>query len=223
MRTAGTILLVSSFIFTNGCSKPATNQATPAPPAATAAAPAPNAPSINPTPSPALAGAKSKVDVCSLLTSDEIKAVQGEPLKETKPSERPGGDFIVTLCYYELPTPSNSISLMLTESNSEKPGKQSLKQFWETTFGKDKVEPARPGERDKEKNQARAQGEEEESAPEPVRGLGDEAFWSASKVGGALFVLKRDRFIRISVGGKGDAEAKLKKSKTLAQKALRRL
>ena len=58
---------------------------------------------------------------------------------------------------------------------------------------------------------------------EPVRGVGDEAFWSASRVGGALYVLKRDRYLRISVGGAGGIEAKLKKSKTLALKALNRI
>jgi hypothetical protein len=56
-----------------------------------------------------------------------------------------------------------------------------------------------------------------------VRGVGDEAFWSASRIGGALYVLKRDRYLRISVGGKGDPEAKMKKCKALAQKALQRL
>jgi hypothetical protein len=53
--------------------------------------------------------------------------------------------------------------------------------------------------------------------------VGDEAFWSASSVGGALYVLKGDRYLRISVGGAGNAETKLKKSKTLALNALRRL
>jgi hypothetical protein len=163
------------------------------------------------------------------LTSDEIKAVQGESLKDTKASDRASGDLIVTQCYYELPTASNSISLTLTETNPQKKGR-SLKDVWEEAFGKDEnktdSERKREGEkeRDKEKAKPAAGEEEEESAPlEPVRGVGDEAFWSASRVGGALYVLKRDRFIRISVGGKGDLEAKLKKSKALAQKALRHL
>src|SRR5216684_2496829 len=161
-----------------------------------------------------------------ILTSAEIEAVQGEPIKETKLSDQMSGEFVVTQCYYALPTLSNSISLTLTERSPEKSGGQSVKEFWESTFGKDerKSEQERKKDRDKEKNKTRAQGEEEESAPlEPVRGVGDEAFWSASRIGGALYVLKRDRYIRISVGGKGDAEAKLRKAKKLAQKALGRL
>ena len=63
----------------------------------------------------------------------------------------------------------------------------------------------------------------EGAAPEKVNGLGDEAFWIASRVGGALYVLKKDVFFRISVGGAGDEKAKLKKSKTLAQQVLKRV
>jgi PBP1b-binding outer membrane lipoprotein LpoB len=232
MRPLTIILFVCVFVLTSGCSSQ------PAPPAAAAPSPS-NASSSSSTPSVANPSAspspnaspvaRPSVDACTLLVSDEIKAVQGESLKQTIPSNRATGDFLVTQCYYELPTRSNSVSLTLTEKNSEKQGGQSVKEFWETTFGKDenKSEQERKKEREREKKKpgVRAEGEEEEeSAPlEKVSGLGDEAFWSASSVGGALYVLKRDRFIRISVGGKGDAEAKLKKSKTLAQNALRRL
>jgi len=225
MRPAATILFICFLILTNGCTTPAPNQATPQPSAETAASPAANATNPNATPSPGASVAKGKLDVCSLLTSDEIKAVQGEPLKDTKPSTRTTGALIVTQCYYELPTASNSISLTLTESNS---GGHSVKEFWESTFGKDerKSESERKKDRnaEKKKTESRSAGEEDDSAQmEPVRGLGDEAFWTASRIGGALYVLKRDSFLRISVGGKGDAEAKLKKSKTLAQNALRRM
>jgi hypothetical protein len=186
-------------------------------------------PAANETPG---AIARSKVDACSLLTSSEIEAVQGEPVKATKLSNRVTGDFIVTQCYYELPTLSNSISLTLTEG-SDKKGGEGLKEHWEKTFGSDekKSESERKRERDEEKKKEQAKsetqreaGEEEESAPlEPVKGVGDEAFWSASRIGGALYALKRDQYIRISVGGKGDANAKLRKSKILALKAMRRL
>jgi hypothetical protein len=232
MRPAATIPFICLFILTSGCTSSTPNQPTPQPSTETAASPASNAPNQNATPSPSTAAvAKVKFDACSVLTSAEIQAVQGEAVKETKPSDRMNGDFVVTLCYYELPTLSNSISLSLTERNPEKSGGQSVKDFWENTFGKDerKTETERKKDRDKEKEKARAkpeprsEGEEEESAPmEPVRGVGDEAFWSVSRIGGALYVLKGDRYLRISVGGKGDAETKLKKSKTLAQKALRR-
>jgi hypothetical protein len=220
-------ILIGALILTNGCnSQPTTNQQTT--PSSSTASVTPSAANTNATTaSPNASAPKASVDACTLLTSDEIKAVQGEPVKETKASDRQTGDFIVTQCYYELPTSSNSVSVTLTERNPDSKGGQSVKDFWERTFGKDenKGENERKKERDQEKKKSEAgrEGEEEAAHMQPVRGVGDEAFWSASRVGGALYVLKRDRYIRISVGGKGYVESKLKKSKTLAQKALRRL
>jgi hypothetical protein len=49
------------------------------------------------------------------------------------------------------------------------------------------------------------------------------AFWASNRFGGVLYVLKGDAFISISLGGTDKEEAKLEKSKALAQKALPRL
>ena len=56
-----------------------------------------------------------------------------------------------------------------------------------------------------------------------IDGLGDEAFWTGTRVGGALYVLKGNCYIRISVGGAGSPEQKIEKSKTLAADVLKRL
>jgi len=169
---------------------------------------------------------KAKVDVCALLTSDDLKSVQGEALKEAQRSDRRDGDFIVAQCYYALPTTSNSVVLNVTTAN-EGQSAGNPKQFWEDTFGRDE---AKSGGREREREREKAKkdksaGEEEEegAAPEKVKDLGDEAFWMASRVGGALYVLKKDVFFRISVGGAGDERTKLKKSKTLAQQVLKRI
>ena len=76
-----------------------------------------------------------------------------------------------------------------------------------------------------EKDQKKARNDEEEKAapPQKIDGLGDEAFWTGNRVGGALYVLKKDIFIRISIGGPDNEETKINKSKALAQKALERL
>jgi hypothetical protein len=42
-------------------------------------------------------------------------------------------------------------------------------------------------------------------------------------VGGALYVLKGNSYIRISVGGAGDQTQKMEKSKTLAESVLKHL
>ena len=172
---------------------------------------------------------KAKLDTCSLLTSDDLKAVQGEAVKEAQRSDRQDGGFIVSQCYYALPTTSNSVVLNVTLAG-ESGGAVSPRKFWEDTFGKeeregkDKSRSEREQEREKKAKERGAEGEEEEGAPpEKIAGLGDEAFWIASRVGGALYVLKKDLFFRISVGGAGDDKSKLKKSKTLARQALKRI
>ena len=155
--------------------------------------------------------------------SDDIKSVQGEAYKDAQRSDRQDGDFIVAQCYFALPTTANSVVLNVTtarEGASTNPRK-----FWESTFTHSSEAPR---ERDKEKDKAKS-GEkreaEEEEAPKPekIAGLGEDAYWLASRVGGALYVLKGDEFFRISVGGAGDAKSKLNKSKTLAQRVLKKL
>jgi len=169
---------------------------------------------------------KAKVDVCALLTSDDLKSVQGEAVKEAQRSDRRDGDFIVAQCYYALPTTSNSVVLNVTTAN-EGQSAGNPKQFWEDTFGRDEAKSGgreREGEREKaKKNKPAGEEEEEGAAPEKVKDLGDEAFWMASRVGGALYVLKKDVFFRISVGGAADERTKLKNSKTLAQHDLKRI
>ena len=175
---------------------------------------------------------KSKVDVCTLLTADELKSVQGEAYKDAQRSDRQDGDFIVAQCYYQMPTMANSVVLNVTTA-IERAGVRSPRDFWEETFReadekdrepKNKTEREREKEKDKAKPRRAGEGEEEEGLPpERVKGLGDEAFWTASRVGGALYVLKKDRFFRISIGGAANAQAKLSKSKTLAQKILNKL
>ena len=70
-------------------------------------------------------------------------------------------------------------------------------------------------------------GEEEEgegkNPPRRIDGLGDAAFWTNNPVGGVLYVLKGEVFIRLSVGGPDKPEIKLAKSKALAEKVLPRL
>jgi len=54
-------------------------------------------------------------------------------------------------------------------------------------------------------------------------GVGEEAFWVGNRIMGALYVLKGNAFLRISVGGEKDESVRITKTKTLAQKALKRL
>ncbi len=59
--------------------------------------------------------------------------------------------------------------------------------------------------------------------PEAVRGVGDESFWLDESPSGALYVLRRDALLRISIGGADPRAVKIKRAAALARKALRRL
>jgi len=149
----------------------------------------------------------STIDPCALLTSEELKAAQGEELKQASRSDQQDPDYIITQCYYLLPTAANSVVVNIT---MQKPGGKTAKELWHKIF-------AEPNQRE--------QGEKEEkpARPEKVSGLGQEGYWLASRVGGALYVLKKNIIFRISVGGAADLKTKLSRSKTLAGKALARI
>lgn len=240
------LLLSSSLTLLGGCSQPSTNEQPATTNRTAAASPAPGQTNAGPaaaTPTPV--APKGDVDPCSLLTSAELQAVQGEPLKETKASAQAAGGLLNLQCFYTLPTFSNSVSLTVTEKDPTASGGRTAKQFWEDNFGewekgggekekergeknkehadKDKARGGEAGARGEREAGGREEEEERGAPPLRVPGLGDEAFWSANRVGGALYVLKGERFFMLSVGGKGDGDEKLKKAKALARDALSRL
>jgi len=168
---------------------------------------------------------KGKVDACMLLTSKEVQSVQGEALKEAKSSWRSEGGFSTSQCFFTLPTFTNSISLTVTR-RGDGPGARDPKQFWKETFHREtESEQARDRDRNKgrEPNEGGEEEEEKGTPPLKITGVGDEAFWAGIRFVGALYVLKGNAFIRVSVGGTGDQQTKIKKSKALAQTVLKHL
>ena len=229
MRFKLTVVLFASLLVFTGCSKstqpPAngsqSSSETPSPLALSASP----ANSVVTTTLPAEAPeTKPKLDACALLTSKEIEAVQGEAIKETKLTGQSTGGFSISQCFFTLPTFTNSVSLLVAQKG-EGAGANDPKDFWRDTFrgekGKDKdKDHDREAGRDKKKGE---EDEEEAAPPQKIAGIGDEAYWTGSRVGGALYVLKGNEYVRISVGGPADQAAKIKKSKALAQKAIARL
>jgi len=207
-------------VLTGGCSSNDTGTTNTANTPASASPGATANPATSPA-TPNTAAVKAKIDTCSLLTSDDLKEVQGEAVKEAQRSDRQDGGFIVSQCYYSLPTSSNSVVLNVTTA-SEGGGAANPRTFWKDTFGR-KEEKGK--DRDRAAKEKEKKGEESEgSVPQQkIAGLGEDAYWLASRVGGALYVMKKDLFFRISVGGAGDEKSKLKKSKMLAQRVLKRI
>src|SRR6267143_1124463 len=198
-----------------GCSRSTQPAAVTVPPAATPQTTVAASSSANPDIAAATVASeasKSKLDACGLLTGKDLQLVQGEALKETKPSTRSDGGFIISQCFYTLPTFTNSVSLLVAQ-RGESVGARDPKDFWKETFNRvdeSEKERAREKDKDKDKDKAQGRGEEEKEAipPQKIAGVGDDAYWTGNRVGGALYALKGNTYIRISVGGPGDEATK---------------
>ena len=196
MRACLTFLVFCLIVVIASCSKPEPVQVP------TSSQPA--------TPEAGLGSTKG-IDACSLITTKEIEAIQGTPLKETKRSSKSQGGLTVSQCYFLLPMIAESIVVTVTQRADTSNGRDP-KQSWDEMF-----------HRDKGKTNAREEEEKEVAAPQEITGLGDEAFWVSRRYGGKLYVLKRGTYISVGVGSPGDQAIKLQKSKALAEIVLKRL
>jgi len=158
-------------------------------------------------PSPTAVTQTTAIDACALLSKEEIASVQGDAPAQTQLVGQSEGGLAVSQCNFLLPVGTNSISLQVVQ-RAEGPNARDPKQVWQETFHQSppdaaKSKRARPLQR--------------------VDGVGEEAFWVGDLKTGAFYVLKGNSYIRITVGGEEDMEAKLKKSSALAQMILPRL
>ena len=171
--------------------------------------------------------AESQFDACALVLKSEIASVQGAEVQQAQPTMQKNGHLDISQCYYTAVsadgTKNLSVYLQVIQLNPQSSERNALKEFWEERFRRASKEKGREESEEREE----AGGEEEEEAINPpvrVSGIGDEAYWLGSSRGGALYVLKKKKVLRVTVGADGaDAEAQIKKSKTLAKKALARL
>lgn len=150
----------------------------------------------------------SSTDPCNLISNPEVQAVQGEQVRETKRSSRTAGSLQMSHCFYQLDTVDNSVSLEVTRGDPAKADKTGVKDHWKEVFHNE----------NKKKEEGKDSGK-----PLKVSGIGDEAYWVGDGRVGVLYVLKKDAYIRISVGGQHEQPVKIERSKTLAQHALKRL
>ena len=141
-------------------------------------------------------------DPCRLLEDADVLAVQGHAPAQKVQSEQPAGSFLFVQCFYRTPEFTNSVSVAVGLPLSDDSKRSGPRQYWQAQFHK-KASPA--------------------PSKNPVAGLGDEAFWVGDPKTGALYVLKGEVFLRVSVGGPPDQTQKIKRSKALASHALNRL
>jgi len=173
--------------------------------------------------------AEPKIPACTLITIDEVGAIQGATITDAKNSAGVSGGMLMSQCYYSSKEPNMSVSLAVTQPDPRSPTAPSAREQWEQTFGRFDKEQAEVKEEEGKSEVkegpkgAGREAEEKVRPPKEIEGVGEKAFWSGNRFGGALYVLRGDVFIRISVGGPDNEETKIEKSKRLAEKALGRL
>src|SRR6185312_8221484 len=161
---------------------------------------------------------QAKPDSCALLTSADVLSVQGDAVQETKPSTQPAGGLLMSQCLFRTASPSKSVSIAIASAGSVSP-----RAFWQKQFHSSKAESE---ERENEKPAAKGKSgkkEEDESRPGSITGIGEQASWVGSPMVGALYVLKGNTYLRISVGGVREESARVEKSVALERLALKRL
>jgi len=166
---------------------------------------------------------RAKIDACSLITGEEVQAIQGSPVRDAKASEQSDGSFRVGQCFYSAETFNKSVSLAVTQSDPASAKARNPKDFWKETFGRYDGKTKEEKGDDEKKESLREQDEEKGRPPKKIEGVGDAAYWTSNRVGGALYVLKNDVYIRVSVGGPESEDALINRCKALAEKALSRL
>jgi hypothetical protein len=147
-------------------------------------------------------------DPCRLLSDSEVRAVQGHAPEQKIPSEQPARSFRFTQCYYRTPEVTSSVSVALGVPLATDSRRSGPRDYWRQRFHSQAQ--ASPGRKKKE-------------PPKPMAGVGEEAFWVGDPVTGALYVLKGEVFLRLSVGGPPDETQKIKRATALASHALKRL
>lgn len=199
---------------TNGCDSKTSVETPPStttPAVATATTPSGTTTAVPPEASPdknaAVIPAK---DACTLIEKSEIASVQGDQVQSIVPSKQVSGGLAISQCYYTVISGSKNLSVHLEvmERDASSSDKGAIREFWQERFHKDKEE---------------REDDKESGPPLEVSGVGDEAFWMGNSKVGALYALRKDKIVRISVGGPGNSSEKIARSKTLAQKAFARI
>ena len=167
-----------------------------------------------------------RIAPCSLITNEEVGAIQHATITDAKSSAGVSGGMLMSQCYYNAREPNMTVSLAVIENNPQDASAPDAKSYWTESFRGltgDESHEEKPGEKKEKRDGVEGEEKEKRVPPKRLDGIGKEAYWSGNRFGGALYVLAKDAIVRISFGGPGSADDKLAKSKALAQKALSRL
>jgi len=156
---------------------------------------------------------------CALLTAADVERVQGGALREAISSGNAAEAAASTQCFFRVDPFPRSVSLALTRAGRGRAARRELRERWERL-----LHPQEQRGHGAERDRDHDRGEVEPNAPlTPVAGLGEEAFLAGGRGNVSLYVLAPGAFLRLSVGGPGEAADWSRQAQGLARAALARL
>jgi hypothetical protein len=162
-------------------------------------------------------------DACALLADSDVRAIVGVGVTERRPAAEQARGLLLSQCYLGTGT-AKSISIAIAGATRSGSGTVTPRAFWRAQFHGVDANAAERADAAHGPTQSGTHDEpEHETRARPIRGVGDEAFWSGTRVAGALYALRGDTFIRVSVGGIRDEPERIETSRRLAMAALGRL
>lgn len=166
----------------------------------------------------AAAPAEGEIDVCSLVSDEEIQRITGATVRSRKGGKTAHRGLRVTQCYFEMPTAAESMVVAVFQAASA--NGTTARAGWKEMFERDFDQ-----EREREGGREREREEKEAARPEKIDGVGEEAFSIPQRFGAALYVLQGDKYLRLSIGGgPGDDHAKkLGTLRSVAEAMLQRM
>ena len=170
-----------------------------------------------------LPAAPEKTDICMLLTSAEVEAVQGERVKEARRNVQSSDGMLLSECLFQTETSAKSVSVALARPIPAGPSALTPRKFWQRQFHPPGLEEDEMPVADNAANKAMPDREMEGRPPRLIAGLGEEAYWVGNPILGTLYVIQGESFLRISVGGVPDETVRIERSKALARAVVKRL
>lgn len=155
-------------------------------------------------------GSADGADPCTLISVEEMGDVQQTTVTDRKPTTERAKSLRIEHCYFASSAPARAVSLSVIRADADAPS--AARDYWMRTFHpapKPVVATPRPP---RKKDPAR-----------PIDDVGEEAFWIGDQRAGTLYVWSHGVVLRISVGGVADPEERIRRSRTLAVAALKRL
>src|SRR3989442_12847275 len=120
------------------------------------------------------ASAKEEIDLCKLLSSAEVEAVQGESVKEAKAGAQPSGAMLMSQCVFHTSTSAKSVNVALATPRRAGDSGLAPREFWQRQFHSTEVKEKETRVAGKE---AAPERDEEGSRARPIDGPGEEGNW----------------------------------------------